>query len=100
MGSLILGHPYLVSLHLKHSRSTSVFLNFYHFKTNMKLIVSTFIIWLWNVTIPYLHRERNIVDVVNKIAPKFQDGVKAFSDSPIIGEVYIICWFILSLWLI
>lgn len=35
----------------------------------------------------YLCRERNIVEQVNKIAPKFQDGVKAFSDSPIIGEV-------------
>jgi 4-aminobutyrate--pyruvate transaminase len=43
------------------------------------------------VIIPYLHRERNIVDVVNKIAPRFQNGIKAFSDSPIIGEVYIIC---------
>ncbi|GAY32501.1 hypothetical protein CUMW_002680 [Citrus unshiu] len=31
--------------------------------------------------------ERNIVEQVNKIAPKFQDGVKAFSDSPIIGEI-------------
>jgi hypothetical protein len=52
------------------------------------------------VIIPYLHRERNIVDVVNKIAPRFQNGIKAFSDSPIIGEVYIICWLILSLWMI
>lgn len=34
-----------------------------------------------------IYKERNIVDVVNKIAPKFQDGVKAFSDSPIIGEI-------------
>ena len=49
---------------------------------------------------PLLRRERNIVDQVNKIAPRFQDGIKAFSDSPIIGEVYIICWVILSLWLI
>ncbi|KEH15400.1 hypothetical protein MTR_1158s0010 [Medicago truncatula] len=34
-------------------------------------------------------RERNVVadDVVNKIAPKFQDGVKAFSESPIIGGI-------------
>ncbi|GAU37327.1 hypothetical protein TSUD_61410 [Trifolium subterraneum] len=32
-------------------------------------------------------KERNIVDVVNKIAPRFQDGIKAFSDSPIIGEI-------------
>ncbi|KAB5519133.1 hypothetical protein DKX38_023452 [Salix brachista] len=31
--------------------------------------------------------ERNILDQVNRIAPKFQDGVKAFSDSPIIGEI-------------
>ena len=41
---------------------------------------------------PLLRRERNIVDQVNKIAPRFQDGIKAFSDSPIIGEVYIVCW--------
>ncbi|XP_045825362.1 gamma aminobutyrate transaminase 3, chloroplastic-like [Trifolium pratense] len=34
-----------------------------------------------------IYKERNIVDVVNKIAPKFQDGIKAFSDSPIIGEI-------------
>ncbi|OIV99613.1 hypothetical protein TanjilG_17423 [Lupinus angustifolius] len=34
-----------------------------------------------------LHRERNILDKVRKISPKFQDGIKAFSDSPIIGEI-------------
>ncbi|PNY16827.1 gamma aminobutyrate transaminase mitochondrial-like, partial [Trifolium pratense] len=34
-----------------------------------------------------IYRERNIVDVVNKIAPRFQNGIKAFSDSPIIGEI-------------
>jgi hypothetical protein len=27
---------------------------------------------------------------VKSISPKFQDGVKAFSDSPIIGEVHIV----------
>ncbi|KAF1899151.1 hypothetical protein Lal_00019273 [Lupinus albus] len=31
--------------------------------------------------------ERNILDTVRKISPKFQDGIKAFSDSPIIGEI-------------
>ncbi|GFP93807.1 gamma aminobutyrate transaminase 3 chloroplastic [Phtheirospermum japonicum] len=34
-----------------------------------------------------IYKERNILDQVNKIAPKFQDGVKAFSNSPIIGEI-------------
>ncbi|CAL0334235.1 unnamed protein product [Lupinus luteus] len=34
-----------------------------------------------------IYKERNIVDKVNKISPKFQDGLKAFSDSPIIGEI-------------
>ncbi|XP_020214352.1 gamma aminobutyrate transaminase 3, chloroplastic [Cajanus cajan] len=34
-----------------------------------------------------IYKERNIVDQVNKIAPRFQDGVKAYSDSPIIGEI-------------
>ncbi|XP_027127512.2 gamma aminobutyrate transaminase 1, mitochondrial [Coffea arabica] len=34
-----------------------------------------------------IYKERNIVEQVNKIAPKFQDGLKAFSDSPIIGEI-------------
>ncbi|RZB73877.1 Gamma aminobutyrate transaminase 3, chloroplastic isoform B [Glycine soja] len=34
-----------------------------------------------------IYKERNIVDQVNKIAPRFQDGIKAFSDSPIIGEI-------------
>lgn len=32
-------------------------------------------------------RERNIVEQVKSIASQFQDGVKAFSNSPIIGEV-------------
>lgn len=45
-------------------------------------------------------RERNIVDQVNKISQRFQDGIRTFSDSPIIGEVYIICQETLSLWLI
>lgn len=40
-----------------------------------------------NTKIPFVCRERNIVDQVNKIAPRFQEGLKAFSDSPIIGEV-------------
>ncbi|KAG6419605.1 hypothetical protein SASPL_121827 [Salvia splendens] len=34
-----------------------------------------------------IYKERNIVEQVNKIAPKFQEGVKAFSDSPIVGEI-------------
>ncbi|KAL3633833.1 Gamma aminobutyrate transaminase 3, chloroplastic [Castilleja foliolosa] len=34
-----------------------------------------------------IYKERNILDQVNKIAPKFQEGVKAFSNSPIIGEI-------------
>ncbi|KAE9593426.1 putative transaminase [Lupinus albus] len=34
-----------------------------------------------------IYKEINIVDKVNKISPKFQDGLKAFSDSPIVGEV-------------
>ncbi|KAL8031203.1 hypothetical protein ABFX02_13G009500 [Erythranthe guttata] len=34
-----------------------------------------------------IYKERNILDQVNKIAPRFQEGVKAFSKSPIIGEI-------------
>ncbi|XP_023523696.1 gamma aminobutyrate transaminase 3, chloroplastic-like isoform X2 [Cucurbita pepo subsp. pepo] len=34
-----------------------------------------------------IYRERNIVEQVKNIAPRFQDGVKAFSNSPIIGEI-------------
>lgn len=34
-----------------------------------------------------LYKERNIVEKVNRITPKFQEGLKAFSDSPIIGEI-------------
>ncbi|XP_019454295.1 PREDICTED: gamma aminobutyrate transaminase 3, chloroplastic-like [Lupinus angustifolius] len=34
-----------------------------------------------------IYKEINIVDKVSKISPKFQDGLKAFSDSPIIGEI-------------
>lgn len=34
-----------------------------------------------------IYKERNIVEQVNSIAPRFQDGIKAYSDSPIIGEI-------------
>lgn len=34
-----------------------------------------------------IYKERNVVEQVQRIAPRFQDGVKAFSDSPIIGEI-------------
>jgi 4-aminobutyrate--pyruvate transaminase len=34
-----------------------------------------------------IYKERNILDQVNSIAPKFQEGLRAFSDSPIIGEI-------------
>ncbi|XP_070033233.1 vanillin aminotransferase isoform X1 [Nicotiana tomentosiformis] len=34
-----------------------------------------------------IYKERNIIEIVNKISPKFQEGLKAFSDSPIIGEI-------------
>ncbi|KAL9296227.1 hypothetical protein ACSQ67_022123 [Phaseolus vulgaris] len=34
-----------------------------------------------------IYKERNIVDQVNKISPRFQEGLKAYSDSPIIGEI-------------
>ncbi|XP_016503077.1 gamma aminobutyrate transaminase 3, chloroplastic isoform X1 [Nicotiana tabacum] len=34
-----------------------------------------------------IYKERNIIEQVNRISPKFQEGLKAFSDSPIIGEI-------------
>lgn len=34
-----------------------------------------------------IYKERNILDKVNSIAPRFQEGLKAFSDSPIVGEI-------------
>uniref|UniRef100_M1C8Z7 Gamma aminobutyrate transaminase isoform3 n=1 Tax=Solanum tuberosum TaxID=4113 RepID=M1C8Z7_SOLTU len=34
-----------------------------------------------------IYKERNIVEQVNRISPKFQEGLKVFSDSPIIGEI-------------
>lgn len=34
-----------------------------------------------------IYKERNILEQINKIAPKFQQGIKAYSDSPIIGEI-------------
>ncbi|XP_042388577.1 probable gamma-aminobutyrate transaminase 3, mitochondrial [Zingiber officinale] len=34
-----------------------------------------------------IYKERNITEIVQAIAPKFQEGIKAFSDSPIIGEI-------------
>ncbi|XLS84532.1 hypothetical protein HN51_034698 [Arachis hypogaea] len=34
-----------------------------------------------------IYKERNIVEKVANISPRFQDGVKAFADSPIVGEI-------------
>ncbi|CAL5390171.1 unnamed protein product [Camellia sinensis] len=34
-----------------------------------------------------LEQERNIIERVKSLSPKFQDGIKAFSNSPIIGEI-------------
>ncbi|WOL15876.1 putative gamma-aminobutyrate transaminase 3, mitochondrial [Canna indica] len=34
-----------------------------------------------------IYKERNITEHVNAVAPRFQEGVRAFSDSPIIGEI-------------
>ncbi|CAN1337330.1 Gamma-aminobutyrate transaminase POP2, mitochondrial [Linum perenne] len=34
-----------------------------------------------------IYKERDIPGHVNSIAPRFQDGLKAFADSPIIGEI-------------
>ncbi|KAK6774347.1 hypothetical protein RDI58_029586 [Solanum bulbocastanum] len=34
-----------------------------------------------------IYKERNIIEQVNRISPKFQEGLKVFSDSPIIGEI-------------
>ncbi|PON39848.1 Aminotransferase class-III [Parasponia andersonii] len=34
-----------------------------------------------------IFKERNLLQQVNNISPMFQDGLKAFSDSPIIGEI-------------
>lgn len=35
-------------------------------------------------------RERNIPEHVQSVSPRFQEGIRAFSESPIIGEVYTI----------
>ncbi|GAB4848181.1 Gamma aminobutyrate transaminase 1, mitochondrial [Ancistrocladus abbreviatus] len=34
-----------------------------------------------------IYKERNIVEQAKKLTPKFQDGLKAFSESPIVGEI-------------
>uniref|UniRef100_A0A9I9E185 Uncharacterized protein n=1 Tax=Cucumis melo TaxID=3656 RepID=A0A9I9E185_CUCME len=34
-----------------------------------------------------IYKERNILQVVNNLAPRFQDGIKAYQNSPIIGEI-------------
>ncbi|KAE8676833.1 Gamma-aminobutyrate transaminase 1 [Hibiscus syriacus] len=34
-----------------------------------------------------LYKERNLVEKVKRISPRFQDGLKVFSDSPIVGEI-------------
>ncbi|KAJ0975893.1 hypothetical protein J5N97_017858 [Dioscorea zingiberensis] len=37
-----------------------------------------------------IYKERNIVEKVQAISPRFQNGIKSFSESPIIGELIII----------
>ncbi|XP_023551964.1 gamma aminobutyrate transaminase 1, mitochondrial-like isoform X1 [Cucurbita pepo subsp. pepo] len=34
-----------------------------------------------------IYKERNIVEQVNSISSRFQDGLRAYSDSPIVGEI-------------
>ncbi|KAJ0975875.1 hypothetical protein J5N97_017840 [Dioscorea zingiberensis] len=34
-----------------------------------------------------IYKERNIVEKVQAISPRFQNGIKSFSESPIIGEI-------------
>ncbi|KAK9156250.1 hypothetical protein Sjap_003730 [Stephania japonica] len=34
-----------------------------------------------------IYKERNIIEQVKSISPRLQDGIKAFSNSPIIGEI-------------
>ncbi|KAF5183855.1 Aminotransferase [Thalictrum thalictroides] len=34
-----------------------------------------------------IYKERNIIEQIQSLSPKFQDGIKSFSDSPIIGEI-------------
>ncbi|KAJ7960698.1 Gamma aminobutyrate transaminase mitochondrial-like [Quillaja saponaria] len=34
-----------------------------------------------------IYKERNMVEKVKSISPRFQDGLKAFCDNPIIGEI-------------
>uniref|UniRef100_A0A0D9X5E0 4-aminobutyrate--pyruvate transaminase n=1 Tax=Leersia perrieri TaxID=77586 RepID=A0A0D9X5E0_9ORYZ len=34
-----------------------------------------------------IYKEKNITEHVQKIAPRFQEGIKAFSGSPIVGEI-------------
>ncbi|GAB2282494.1 Gamma aminobutyrate transaminase 3, chloroplastic [Dionaea muscipula] len=34
-----------------------------------------------------IYKERNIVERVRSLTPQFQDGLKAFSESPIVGEI-------------
>ncbi|XP_074296261.1 gamma aminobutyrate transaminase 1, mitochondrial-like [Silene latifolia] len=34
-----------------------------------------------------MYKERNIVERVRSLTPKFQDGLRAYADSPIIGEI-------------
>lgn len=56
----------------------------YSYRLCGKSYTSEGLIWIYQNV---FCRERNILETVNKIAPKFQEGLKAYSDSPIIGEV-------------
>lgn len=44
-------------------------------------------IFILSVSISTIFRERNIPEQVVRISPRFQNGIRTFSDSPIIGEV-------------
>ncbi|KAK9098423.1 hypothetical protein Syun_025468 [Stephania yunnanensis] len=84
-----------------HPKPSSLFpldLSAAFIKPNFRILQRSFLIHLqldkWGmfslqIVVPrqMILRERNITEHVKSISHRFQDGIKAFSDSPIIGEI-------------
>ncbi|KAK9085537.1 hypothetical protein Sjap_025948 [Stephania japonica] len=83
MDLLILGILYHVLLHWKQSKYTT------KFNCLITAQVETFRSSLFPPTLNGLNvfRERNIIEQVKSISPRLQDGIKALSNIPIIGEI-------------
>lgn len=80
------GHPVACAVAieaLKIYRYAALFVTWHSIPAPIKVIIFCY----WRVLCENGISERDIPGHVKQIAPKFQDGIRAFADSPIIGEV-------------